>query len=85
MRKMTERSEELTLKLHMMFSMTFMILTEQEDGFVKVVELDEGREGQDHDDPDVNQVLRGVFVVEVWKGGKMDEICNPLLFQSFPN
>ena len=68
-----------------MFSMTFMILTEQEDGFVKVVELDEGREGQDHDDPDVNQVLRGVFVVEVWKGRKMDEICNPLLFQSFPN
>ena len=54
----------------MMFSMTFMILTEQEDGFVKVVELDEGREGQDHDDPDVNQVLRGVFVVEVWKGKK---------------
>ena len=47
-----------------------MILTEQEDGLVKVVELDEGREGQDHDDPDVNQVLRGVFVVEVWKERK---------------
>ena len=45
--------------------MAFMILTEQEDGFVKVVELDEGREGQDHDYPDVNQVLRGVLVVEV--------------------
>ena len=51
-----------------------MIPTEQEDGFVKVVELDEGREGQDHDNPDVNQVLRGVFVVEVWKGREMDEI-----------
>ena len=47
--------------------MSFMILTDQEDGFVKVVEFDEGREGQDHDYPDVNQVLRGVLVVEVWK------------------
>ena len=45
--------------------MSFMILTDQEDGFVKVVEFDEGREGQDHDYPDVNQVLRGVLVVEV--------------------
>ena len=44
--------------------MSFMILTEQEDGFVKVVELDEGREGQDHDDPDVDQVLGSVLVVE---------------------
>ena len=45
--------------------MSFMFLTEQEDGFVEVVELDEGRQGQDHDNPDVNQVLRGVFVIEV--------------------
>ena len=47
-----------------------MILTEQEDGLVEVIELDEGRQGQDHDNPDVNQVLGGVFVVEVWKERK---------------
>ena len=41
------------------------LLTEQEDGFVKVVELDEGREGQDHDYPYVDQVLGGVLVIEV--------------------
>ena len=64
-----------------------MILTEQEDGLVKVVELDEGREGQDHDNPDVNQVLGGVFVVEVWKERKKN---GPLTFRKrfhffFPN
>ena len=54
-----------------------MILTEQEDGLVEVIELDEGREGQDHDNPDVDQVLRGVFVVEIWKERKKNE---PLSF-----
>ena len=69
MRKMTERSERAKYRLTFAEEggsdrMAFMILTEQEDGFVKVVELDEGREGEDHDDPDVHQVLRGVLVVE---------------------
>ena len=38
---------------------------QKEDGLVEIVKLDECGQGQDGHDPDVDKVLRGVFMVRI--------------------
>ena len=39
---------------------------DKENGLVQVVELDEGGQGQDCDNPQVYQVLGSVFTIFIW-------------------